>query len=200
MKIRTRAAPGAVSTLAALALAACGSAHAPASHPASVQAATSPSATPHTSPAAYPQSAKAGDFSFTVVSVRTASHLPGSDQSMTAPARAPAGQQFVIVKLAITNDGQSPQAADGGNIDGSQGLMRDARGATFTAYDGALNTSWTEGGNYNPGSVNTDDLVFEAPQGTVPQEISLPAAGYGENGQLVSGSRALSVLLGAHLH
>jgi hypothetical protein len=193
----------AAAVLAALTLAACGSTQpsapvATSAGPGSAaQAATSPSATPHTSPAAYPKSAKAGQFIFRVVSVRTTGHLPTADQTMTAPAHASAGQVFVIVKVAITNDGQMPQAADGGNLDGQQGLMRDSRGATFTAYDGAQNTSWVMGGNYNPGSVNDDDIVFEAPQGTVPTELSLPAAGYGENGQMVSGPRYLSVLLGA---
>lgn len=184
--------------LGALALAGCGGTAAGTGHPASPAA--KPAAT-HTAPAAaYPRSAKAGQFSFQVVSVRTARHLPLGDQSETAPARASAGQEFVIIQVKITNNGKVPQAADGGNTAGNQGLMRDSRGATYTAYDGALNTSWTMGGNYNPGSVNTDDIVFEAPKGTVPQEISLPAAGYGQNGQLVSGYRALSILLDARMH
>lgn len=191
MNIRTRATLGVTAGLAALTLAACGSTHAATMHPASAPSAVPQSATLAT----YPQAAKAGDFGFRVVSVRTAHHLPTGDQSGTGPATASAGQEFVIVKVAITNDGQAPQAADGGNIDGNQGLLRDSRGATLAAYDGALNTSWTMGVNYNPGSVNTDDLVFEATQGTVAQEIALPAGGYGENGQLVSGYRALSVLL-----
>lgn len=183
-------------TVAALAIAGCGSAHAVTHAPATPHAAPAKAATP----AAYPQAAKAGDFSFRVVSVRTARHLPMADQSETASATASAGQEFVIVKVAITNDGRSPEAADGGNVNGNQGIMRDSRGATLAAYAGALNTSWTEGGNYNPGSTSTDDIVFEAPEGTVAQEMALPAAGYGENGQMVSGPRALSVLLGAGGH
>lgn len=199
-KIVPTAAAAALAALT-LALTACGSTQPAASHPASVQAAMSPSATPHTSPAAYPKAAKAGQFSFRVVSVRTTGHLPDADQSMTAPARASAGQEFVIVKVAITNNGQSPQAADSGNVDSNpQGLMHDSKGRTFTDYEGAQNTSWVMGGNYNPGSVNADDIVFEVPEGTTPAYVALPAAGYGETGQLVSGYMALSVLLGTSGH
>lgn len=200
MNITTRVTLGVTAAaLAGLTLAACGSTHTAATHQASTSAAPQ---TATSQPATtYPQAAKAGDFGFRVVSVRTARRLPLADQSGTGPATASAGQVFVIVKVAITNDGQSPEAADGGNVDSNpQGLLHDSRGHSYTVYEGALNTSWTMGGNYNPGSVNADDVVFEAPKGTTPAYVAVPAAGYGENGQPVSGYQALSVQLSARQH
>jgi hypothetical protein len=53
--------------------------------------------------------------------------------------------------------------------------------------------------NYNPGSIVTDKLYFATPASTVPEKLAIPAAGYGETGQLVSGDMTLSVVLKASL-
>jgi len=51
--------------------------------------------------------------------------------------------------------------------------------------------------NYNPGSTVTDKLYFDVPASAVPVKVTIPAAGYGGNGQLVSSDMALSVVLSA---
>jgi Domain of unknown function (DUF4352) len=163
--------------------------------------ATTQASTPASSTTPLARSAKAGDFAFRVLSVTETPRMPRADQCCTGSSSAGAGETFVVIKVAITNDGQLAETPDNNANEASQpaAMLTDSRGRFYSAADQAYNTSWVSGDNYNPGSTVTDKLYFAAPASVVPVRLAIPAAGYTENGQLASGSMALSALLKASL-
>jgi hypothetical protein len=184
--------------VAASGVAACGTSETAATS--SSKPATTHASTPARSITPLARSARAGDFAFRVLSVTETPRMPGADQCCTGSSSAGAGETFVVIKVAITNDGKLAETPDNAN-EASQpaAMLTDSRGRFYSAADQAYNTSWVSGGNYNPGSTVTDKLYFAAPASAVPVRLAIPAAGYSENGQLVSGNMALSVLLKASL-
>jgi hypothetical protein len=127
--------------------------------------------------------------------------MPETDNCCTGSTSPGTGETWVVVKAAITNDGNAAETPDNAGIDNSQpdALLTNSRGRTYDVADQAFNTSWVSGINYNPGSIVTDKLYFATPASTVPEKLAIPAAGYGETGQLVSGDMTLSVVLKASL-
>jgi hypothetical protein len=184
--------------VAASGVAACGTSETAATS--SSKPATTHASTPARSITPLARSARAGDFAFRVLSVTETPRMPGADQCCTGSSSAGAGETFVVIKVAITNDGKLAETPDNAN-EASQpaAMLTDSRGRFYSAADQAYNTSWVSGGNYNPGSTVTAKPYFAAPASAVPVRLAIPAAGYSENGQLVSGNMALSVLLKASL-
>lgn len=185
--------------IAASGVAACGSSEKTATS--SSKPATTHASTPARSTAPLARSAKAGDFAFRVLSVTETHRMPGANQCCTGSSSPGAAETFVVIKVAITNDGKLAETPDNNANEASQppAMLTDSRGRFYSAADQAYNTSWVSGGNYNPGSTVTDNLYFAAPADAVPVRLAIPAAGYSEDGQLVSGNMALSALLKASL-
>lgn len=157
-----------IAVIAAAVLAAgCSGNHTDANRPATVdppQPSASQPATPPQTPV--PSGTVRNDttsFLVRLASVKVAATFSADGRQAE---KAKAGQQLIIVRIAIKNTGKAPSQIEWGNSNPL--TLVDANGATYDT-----DTSWSDSADINPGLSSTQPYVFPTPAGTKPASVTV---------------------------